>query len=103
MFTNETAESVLQLPNDILESVASSCNQVEVDYFIHCICNNKKDLAYDGITAAGFSADDADAFIDEVEKLHNDDLARIEIIRQALQLSDEALVELAQTIIRVLM
>ena len=103
MPTNETLDTkLLHLPNDgILEHVASTSSQVEVDYFIYCICKGQKEAAYNALIAT-FSADDADEFIEEVAKLHADDLEKVRTIQNSLRMPDEQLIELAQTILRVL-
>lgn len=104
MSANEAMDTgaVLQPVPNVLEVVAGSCNQVEVDYFIHCICHGKKDAACNALLEAGISIEDADTFIAEVEALHFDDLQKIDRASNALQMSEEDLIDLAQTILRVL-
>jgi hypothetical protein len=92
----------ISLPNDVLERVAAMSNQAELDYFVFCACAGKKDAAYNALIAAGFSADDTDAFISEVETLHNADLDQVNTVKDALQMSNDDLVELANAILRIM-
>ena len=94
-------QPVLELPNGVLERVAAGSSQAEIDYFIFCITTGKVDAAHAAIIAAGFGVEDADAFVDEVEKLHNDDLQKIQFVQEALKMNDDEMVELANAILRI--
>lgn len=88
------------METNAFHTICSSLNQVELDYFIHLIKNNKQEIVY-SILQEDFKGDDVDDFISQIEKFHLQDIDKVKVIQNTLNMSDEELVDIAEAILRI--
>ena len=100
MHPNETTDNN-SLPESVLERVLAICSQLAVDYFIECIRHNKQRIVFNALLCEGFKDDEANEFIETIEKFIIGDIEKINRVKHMLELNDNEIVELAQTIFRV--
>lgn len=72
-----------------------------VDYFIECIRTNKQRIVYQALLCEGFKENEANQFIEEIEKFVISDLDKVNHAKQLLELTDADALELAVTILRI--
>lgn len=77
------------------------CSQIAIDYFIECIRNNKQRIVYQALLCEGFKENEANQFIEEIEKFIISDLDKINRLKQILEITDADALELALTILRI--
>jgi hypothetical protein len=77
------------------------CSQLALDYFIECTRNNKQRIVYQALLCEGFNEDEANQFIEEIEKFIISDLDKVNRVKHLLDMTDADTMELALTILRI--
>lgn len=100
MPTDETLDTNA-VSSSILERVCVVCSQLAVDYFIECIRNNKQRIVYQALLCEGFKENEANQFIEEIEKFIISDIDKINRVKHLLEITDTETMDLALTILRI--
>jgi hypothetical protein len=88
-------------PDEVLPQVCQVLHQSAIDYFVHCVRHGKSKQALNSMIAEGVDQYLAEEWLKHVHNFIEQDVLKVQELKNQLSLSDDEIIELAETILRV--